>query len=473
MTARPPSWKRDLLRRILLGLIISISILAIIYALTPASENVWLQTKRELEARGETLDWAKFIPTNVPPEQNLFEHPAAAALLPLKNAPVPANALDVPSPAFPPDSDHLGFPFTIPTLKQVPRDGNPDEITLASLDQWFAQWDEAFAQLREAGRRPAARLPGVFTTGSEMPILSFVQVRTLAQVLGSRAKLHLLLGNPAAALEDLDTISVVLRALDTSPATLVAAMIRVAVGGLYVDVVEEGLRANLWRDADLAYLTSELNRMNFLPAVQNSLRAERANTGEILSALATRRKDPRYGKSLRELLSFSLGRNWSPQSMFVRLAPGGWIRRGQAHHARVLQEYIDATDPVRQQIDLRKNHEANTALTRMAAKWSPHSALVSMLTPNLTRIAQTVARTQTRARQAALACAIKQFQVEKNRPPNDLAELVPHYIAAVPANIFTGEPMLYRQTTRGWELSAPAFDPANPNTPINFIWNGD
>ena len=475
MIAPHSSWKRRLATKALLLLLLGFVVLAIVYVLIPA-DNTWLQTKRELEARGEILDWDKFVPPEIPEAQNLFEHPVAANLLPVKGAPVPPNPLNVPLPAYPPKSDRLGRPLTIPTLKHLPRESAPDpnEFTLTSLAQWFAQWDQSFAQLREAGKRPGARLPGDYRNPSEAPIPDFLQIRALCQMLASRAKVHLLLGDPAAALEDLDTISVAMKALNVSPGMLVSAMIQVAVAGLYIEVVEEGLRENLWRDIELQQLVPRLTQINLIATVQQGIRAERAGVSRILSALADRRKDPIYNATLRDFAAGSPSKGWNLDRVFLRFSPAGWVRRNQANHALLVQEYIDAFDSPNRRVDLTRIESANKNLDRLTARWSPHTRLLAMVTPNFSKAAVTVVRAETRARQAALACAIKRFHLQNHRYPTNLTELLPNYITAVPIDLFTGSPMTYGQTSHGWELTSQGPDPTTPKAaPLSFIWNGN
>jgi hypothetical protein len=466
---KPTAWRRRLTNKFLLLVAASVSVLALVMLFSPSS-NVWLQAKHELEGRGEVLDWEKFIPPEIPEAQNLFADPVAAILLPVKGAPIPPNPHNVPALAFPPGSADLGYPFAIATLKHLPREANT-KTNLASLDQWFEQWDQSFAHLREAGKRPGARLPGRYNNPSESPILSFVQIRLLSQVLASRAKVHLLKGDSAAALEDLDTLSVVIRALETMPGTLLSAMIQVAVSGLYLDTVEEGLRENLWHDAELKELTSRLMRMNLLAAVQEGIRGERAAVGRHFSALANRGKDPLYAMTVRDVFT-GPSKEWSFDRFFLRVTPAGWVRRNQAHHARVLQSYIDAFDPAVGGVDLNRIHQANAALNRLTARWSPNTTLLMRVTPSFPRAAVTVVRTQTRARQAALACAIQRFHAQRNRHPDNLVELVPNYLEAIPSDLFTRKPMTYRKTSHGWELSSTSADPTNPKgVPLVFIWN--
>jgi hypothetical protein len=283
----------------------------------------------------------------------------------------------------------------------------------------------------------------------------------------------LLLGDSPGALADLDTLAVTTKALGAAPGTLVSAMIHVAVSGLYIDVVQEGLHENLWREEELEQLGPRLGRINLSAAVQQGIRAERAAVGRLLSALANRRKDPLYTPILRKLLSAS-GSGWSLQNTFLRISPAGWVRRNQAHHARLLQAYIDAMDPLNHRVDLNQIHEANITLDRLTARWSPHTALVRFVTPNFSKAAITVLRNETRARQATVACAIKRFQIQNNRIPDSLAELVPAFIDRIPEDLFTGKPMTYDRNSDGWKLSSSTVDPTNPKAgQLVFPWNGN
>jgi hypothetical protein len=355
-------------------------------------------------------------------------------------------------------------------LKQLPRAGKPGETNLASFHRWFAQWDDAFAQLRQAGQLPNARLPGEYINSASLPVLNFVQIRLLAQVLVSRAKIHLLLGDLAEAFQDLEAILVVMRGLDAPPGSLVSVMIEVAVAGIYIDVVEEGLRHDLWSEVELKKLAPRLATMNFLSPLQAAMRAGRAHLCDLLSALAQRDKTPSQKESLREIISLSLGKKVTPMGILARVSPSGWLHRGQSQYALLMQEYIDAIEPASQRIDLKKIQNAISTVKSLNGTWTPHMALVRTITPDLAPALLTLARTQTRARQAALACAIHQFHSAEKRYPHNLAELVPKFIAAIPTDTFQADPIAYRVTQNGWELSSKGIDPRN-GTSVTIVWN--
>ena len=58
--------------------------------------------------------------------------------------------------------------------------------------------------------------------------------------------------------------------------TLVAAMINVAVTGLYVDTIASGLQSRAWQEPQLAALQKQLAEINLAPFVFHALQEEPA-----------------------------------------------------------------------------------------------------------------------------------------------------------------------------------------------------
>lgn len=465
MRSNPKSWKSSLFLKIA-GVSAGALVILLTVLFFAPSDNVWSETKRGLEARGEVLDWEMFIPAPIPAEQNIFEHPVAASLLPLRNQSTPANPLNVSAPAFPPDSEHLGIPFGIANIAGLARESSPgdDELSLLELHEWFAQWDESFAQLREAGKRPYARLPGDYTSPFSAPIPNFVAARTLAQVLVSRARVHMFLGDSSSALEDLEALAVTMKSFEAQPGTLVMSMIHVAISGLYLETVEDGLRRNVWTEDQLRKLIAQLATLNLLNVVEQGIRAERAGVTRYLTALAERERDPLYRPSLEAFTTDE----WTFQRVVFQFSPSSWVRRNQAQYARMIQGYLDAIDPSARRIGIARLDQINTELTNIKATWNPNKLIAIYATPNLSKATATVARNQARADQLALSCALELFRSRHASYPAELIELVPDFMPAIPNDIYTGERVIYSRTANGYEISAP--NSTQPTATPTFIW---
>ena len=134
--------------------------------------------------------------------------------------------------------------------------------------------------VRKALERPCARMDGDYQRPFEHPIPNFVRLRTVAQMLSQRAQCYLLLGQPEAAWHELALVRDMCRMLEAKPAsncpTLVAAMIDVAITGLYASIIHDGLRLQAWREPELAAMQKQLTDINLLPLVRAAFNAERA-----------------------------------------------------------------------------------------------------------------------------------------------------------------------------------------------------
>ncbi|HVK57170.1 MAG TPA: hypothetical protein VM735_00185 [Candidatus Kapabacteria bacterium] len=435
-------------------------ILGIILALAP-SDNLWLETKRKLEARGEVLDWEKFIPPELPPDQNFFADPVAAILLPIKGQPTTNNYLDIPELRHPTNSVDLGIPFSVARLAELPRESSADEkLSLTALHDWFAQWDDALAQLRKASERPHARLNGEYASPVESPILNFVSVRNLAQVISSRAKVNLLLGDSAAAFEDLETLQVVMRSLQAQPGTLVSAMIHVAVSGLYLETIEEGLRRNIWSQEELRKLIPQLTQSDLLISLKQAIRSERAAVVRILTALTERKRDPLYKTSLDAFNSDE----WRVRNVILRFSPPSRIRNDQAKYALLIQDYLDAIVPSERRVDTAQVARANAHLSSLRGHWYFKYSVLAYVIPVITKSFATATRCQGHADQLAIACALELFHAHNKSYPSDLGQLVPAYIGSIPKNID------YQRTEDGYELLDPKTSPSQGSATLPFIW---
>src|SRR6266404_1742560 len=97
--------------------------------------------------------------------------------------------------------------------------------------EWSNPLEADFDLMREAQKRPFARMEGDYEHPAAIPIPGFVRLRQVVQTLAQRTQCYLLLGQPEAAFHDLALVRnlcVLLEGKPTGkPMTLVAAMINV------------------------------------------------------------------------------------------------------------------------------------------------------------------------------------------------------------------------------------------------------
>ena len=132
-----------------------------------------------------------------------------------------------------------------------------------------------FDAVRVALKRPYVQVAaeGAETDGLRIPNL--VGARVLTQTLAQRAQCYLLLNQPEAALHELTLIHDVCRILTRRPVRLVPAMINVAVAGVYVSTVADGLRLKVWQEPQLAAIGRQLAEVNLIVPVTEAMQLER------------------------------------------------------------------------------------------------------------------------------------------------------------------------------------------------------
>jgi hypothetical protein len=314
---------------------------------------------------------------------------------------------------------------------------------------WSDQFEPEFDELREALKRPYARLPGSYQDPVNMPIPNFVTLRIVAQKLSERAQCHLLLGQPELALRDLTLIRDSCRLLEGAPTakpmTLVAAMINVAVSGLYVGVVEEGLRMNAWQEPQLAAIEEQLEQIDLPPFVAGAFESERASSCHVLEEATPKRflglMGGSYGTNVWERLK-------DPQYMFLTFAPRGWIYQNMTTVGLRLDRSLAIFDLKNH---LMLPHGADVLNADLAAQrgFRPFSLLADIVAPNFIRASQTCAKNQTLVSEAMVACALERHRLALGEYPETLASLEPKFLEKAPSDLIGGKPLKYHRTPDG------------------------
>lgn len=418
------SCNRRNLGRLLIGSAVFATLAAIFYLEEDwRGKRAWEKCKAELEAKGAVLDWDKFIPLPVPKDQNFFM------------ASTNMQKWFVRVPYRTPPNELSGLSTNGQTTATI-----TNVSTAADFLKWSDQFRPQFDQIREALKRPYARMDGDYSIPYEIPIPNFIQVRVLAQTLAQRAKCHLLLGQPEKALDDLTLLHNLCRMLEGKPVILVSAMINVAVTGLYVDTVAEGFRLHAWQESQMAALQEQLNDINLPPQVVNAFRWELAATTHTLeTAPATKLSDIFSGRQ----------NDWRwalwPQVKSA-LIPRGWIYQNMATDAKLGFQQTAGFNSENDIIQPKKFPNLARELERIPR---PYKFIAAVGFPNFTKAWQTTARNQTEVFEAQIVCALERYRLVHGEYPDALDSLTPQFIEQLPHDIIGGKPLHYRRTPDG------------------------
>jgi len=332
---------------------------------------------------------------------------------------------------------------------------SPPYIAAADYLAWSDQFAGDFDAIREALKRPYARMDGDYENPITITIPNFVCVRMMAQTLAQRAQCHLLLGHPEPALRDLMLIRDMCRLLEGRPTgkpmTLVAAMINVAVTGLYVSVVADGLRLQVWREPELAAIQEQLGQIDLPPYVTNALEFEQASSCRTLEAATTADLIKLAGLmkvvngNLLTTPTNQLQQITNSTFLLFTFSPHGWIYQNMVNIVGSLQKEIDSFDLKNHIIRPDKMDSASREVQTVLSHPGPYTFVAAMMLPNFVRAVQTAARNQTLINEALIVCALERYRLAHAEYPETLDVLAPQFIQRIPRDLIGGQPLKYRR----------------------------
>lgn len=424
------TWRR--MRRALVTAAVIVTLGAVFYAEENwRGKRAWEKCKRELEAKGMNFKWEDLIPPPVPDDQNIFKVPKMVEWF---------VRLTPQHPVTNEFSQRLVHPKTSSI-------GGMNAIETAADAREYLEWSDQFSAefdlMREALRRPYARIDGDYSQPMTIAIPNFMMMRNVDQTLAQRAHCYLLLGEPDKALRELTLFHDLCRVLEGAPTgkpmTLVAAMINVAVCGLYVNAIADGLQMNAWREAQLVELQRQLAEIRLTPIMPAAFQCEQIFSARTLETL-----------SRAELVKLLSPTSDSHKSAFrlIKYAPSGWIYQNMVSHARLGRPFYDAFDVTNQTVSPRYLDESARAIQEAVDHNFRHNFLTSLAMPNFVKAIQTFARNQTAANQAAVACALERYRLAHGEYPETLNALTPQFIIKVPQDA-VGQPLKYCRTDGG------------------------
>jgi hypothetical protein len=330
-------------------------------------------------------------------------------------------------------------------------------------------------QVRTALERPDIRPDGEYSRPWAIPVPNFVAVRNMAQVLSQRAQCYLLLKQPDRALQELTLLHGLRRLLHGRPLTLVAAMIDVAVSGLYSTTVADGLRLHAWREPELAALQRQLQEVQLVPALIEAINTERVSGCYLFENVRASELDNII--SLTQKPGF-WSKVTSPEYLLARWMPRGWVYQNIKSIALQNQWFLDS---------VQTNHCVNSSLVEESSRksvaalegFAPYNLFARAAMPNLLKAFQTTVRNQAWVNEAYLACALERYRLNKNQYPDRLELLVADVAPNMMLDPIEGRPLKYRRLQNdqfvlysvGWNATDDGGEPGTKTTEGDWVWD--
>ena len=374
----------------------------------------WQNCKHELEAKGEKLDWNAYVPPPVPDDQNFFKAPKMQEWF-VKSAADSSYTNEL--------TERLRNADTTAT--------NLNENAATKYLAWSDQFEPDFDLIRKAIKRPYARMDGGYSDPVMIPIPNFVALRIFSQTLAQRAKCYLILHQPEKALSELTLLNDSRRLLEAAPTgkpmTLVAAMINVAVVGLYADSIADGFRLHAWQEPQLVVLQKQLGQVNLFSFITDAMAEECATVCYLIDTRA-------INKLGRMRLETALARGWFYENM---VTVARW-------HEQAI-EGLDFTNKFISPKQIEKIEAEKAAIKH----FRPYTFMAAIMVPSYLKAFQVLANIQTTTDEAQIACALERYHLAHGEYPATLDALAPQFIETIPHDIIGGQPLHYRRTDDG------------------------
>jgi hypothetical protein len=451
-------------------------------------KHAWKVYARELEAKGEHLDFNYFIPPPVPDEQNFALTPVVAScysrfldrkgnLINPQNtnvvnrlqmnimrngalAPYPTNLSDT-NPAH--DAPHIGrwqqaeltdlkawqFYYRLPQDTNSPYFPHTNEFPVttepqsppADVLQALSKFDSAIEELRQASRMPFSRFPLNYAAHDPGQIISphLGSLKSCATVLQLRAVAELEDGQPDKALSDVRLMLYLAGSSRTEPLPWFSS-VRMSLTDSALQPIWEGLARQQWSDDQLIALEQELAGFDALKDYKFAMQ----------SGMTWHLKCIEYLRTERMANSIN---DWDDHIMWgltlaYCLSPSGWFYLNAKATARMYEIASPTSAEWNRQIispEISKRFDRALRL-EYRRHFIPDHILVPFVVPPLDRKAANYARTQAAVDMARIALALERYRRAQGGYPEQLDVLAPQFIEKIPHDIINGQPLHYHRT---------------------------
>ena len=393
-------------------------------------KRAWEAWQKDQIAKGAVYDPAALAAPAVPDKDNFAK------------APFIQDRLDTPSRPLFPDGFKLEPPKVFGpdwrTGHVMDLQAWMDANHTADLKTFLAPAAPRLDELAEATKRPGSRFEPL-QSDADVPI-GLMGLRSVARVLNLRALIALRSGKPGDALQDVLTELRLARQVSKDP-TQLAQLLQLALSGISMQAIWEGLETHAWGEAQLASLQEELSHQDELTPFLTWGKDERIGTNRFWSNLVASPwgdKDEPFGSILGHAL-----------------VPRGWFYRNMlAADEHLAETWLVAADPGSHRMYPDK-------VEAIPAWWNQHrSTPYTFFAKDISSIAagaiipqaQRFAERQVAFDEAFVVCALERYHLARKAYPDSLDALMPAYAAKLPHDVFTGALLHYARKDDAFTL---------------------
>jgi hypothetical protein len=484
-------------------------ILGLLVALLYVEEDwrghwLWERYKGQMRARGEQLELSGFVPPRVPDDKNFAMTPFLAPLFDFVpgsqnwSGSNPVQRIRGFAPKYDAASGHLGRRTTVRSnswinpatdlstwywaYEKAKTNGpNQDSLVKTNLSTQeaakgvlseLAECDSVLDEIQAASRLPYSRFNLRYEQDNPAEILlpHLGILKHLCQVLQLRASARLAVGQTDPAFQDVKLMFYLSEASRDEP-MLISQLVRMAQIYLALQPLAEGF--GQWSEPQLSELQETLAHLDLCAEARRNLTAERAWGDDIIEY---------FGRSLdknNQMGNFT-GQPMNFSGVLMKATPDGWLDLEKLHYSRCFEDYIlPAIDLGNRRINPRAVDMSTKRITALNDDSWPvayvrHRFFSKLMLPALDKFVRKTAFGQTAVDTATLACALERYRLAHGRYPESLEVLMPEFVARLPRDIITGQPLKYRLNGTGqYILYSVGWNETNDGGAIAAIKSGE
>ena len=410
------------------------------------AEVRWQNYCTAARARGVKLTLAEFAPPEIPDAENFAALPMFKTIrdggvqrpmeLPSSNGRQPD--FGNPLKAEPFDWAKWQTLFKEAGYIAETTDSPPHDV-LRALEHYTPQ----FQEWSEWKTRARCRFPFDYNAEIDFALVPLQTFRDASRLFNLRLRAHLALDDSAAAYADFCEVFQARRALENEP-TLVVAMVQTSILDFMCDGVGDGLERHAWADAELAKIGSDLATVALWKRYLLALQSDRAVNNLMYDRYTAASPRGRW-----QLYTASLGGMPSPPVMSaIMVTPRRFFRDNQLRHNQWADELLARFN------DDATHFDPDGAIPSGPRNWNTWGDAFYYYLFRVTAFTSegedsSFLRKQTKLDQTRTSIALERCRLARGTFPETLAELVPDFIAAVPVDTFSKQPLIYRRKDGG------------------------
>jgi type II secretory pathway pseudopilin PulG len=313
----------------------------------------------------------------------------------------------------------------------------PEQLELVA--GYCAMNSNALAQAMEAIKLPRYRYPMDLSWGAATLMPHLAKLKQMSRIAEFQTIVDA--KNSAA---DISTIIGMARTLDTEP-TIISKLVRIAMLNMAEIALERRLNAGGLDEVELNHLSQLFAEAAKTNQMSNGLIGERAAFMRYFRMSFAEIK--KLANDSEENLS-EQGRPPIPGAQPFIFKLTGFFERDLRFYLQGMETNISLASTFPKNISMITNVEEQISQTSRRNYY----ILSSMLLPALgnTIIKEANGLAQVRTAQAALA--VERFRLVHGQLPENLNELVPQFLSAVPVDPFDGQPLRYHRLGKGYVI---------------------